>query len=72
MMLEGIDTEVIELSPSPNNKLIGQPLQDIDFPVLAALTVFVGLSMGFSLIVSLIYGDGDTIAGVHGDHLEFG
>lgn len=32
MMLEGIDTEVIELSPSPNSKIIGIPLQEIDFP----------------------------------------
>ncbi|MBT4036209.1 MAG: Trk system potassium transporter TrkA [Candidatus Marinimicrobia bacterium] len=32
MMLEGIDTEVIELSPSPNSKIIGVPLEQIDFP----------------------------------------
>jgi len=32
MMLEGIDTEVIELSPSPDSKIIGVPLEQIDFP----------------------------------------
>jgi trk system potassium uptake protein len=32
MMLEGIDTEVIELSPAPNSKIIGIPLEEIDFP----------------------------------------
>ncbi len=32
MMLEGIDTEVIELSPAPESKIIGVPLQHIDFP----------------------------------------
>jgi len=32
MMLEGIDTEVIELSPGPNSKILGVPLQDVDFP----------------------------------------
>jgi trk system potassium uptake protein len=32
MMLEGIDTEVIELSPSEDSKIIGIPLKDIDFP----------------------------------------
>ncbi|MCF7807552.1 MAG: Trk system potassium transporter TrkA [Candidatus Marinimicrobia bacterium] len=32
MMLEGIDTEVIELSPSRDSKIIGVPLKDIDFP----------------------------------------
>ena len=32
MMLEGIDTEVIELSPAEGSKIIGIPLQDIDFP----------------------------------------
>ena len=30
--------------------------------VLAALTLFIGASMGFSLLVSLYYGDGDTKA----------
>ncbi|NQV15045.1 TrkH family potassium uptake protein [bacterium] len=30
--------------------------------VLAALTLFIGLSMGFSLLVSLAYGDGDAKA----------
>ncbi len=32
MMLEGIDTEVIELSPAVDSKIIGVPLQDVDFP----------------------------------------
>ncbi len=32
MMLEGIDTEVIELSPGKNSKILGVPLQDVDFP----------------------------------------
>jgi len=32
MMLEGIDTEVIELSPAPNSKIIGVPLEDANFP----------------------------------------
>jgi trk system potassium uptake protein TrkA len=32
MMLEGIDTEVIELSPAPGSKIIGVPLKDIAFP----------------------------------------
>lgn len=32
MMLEGIDTEVIELSPAKNSKIIGIPLKDINFP----------------------------------------
>lgn len=32
MMLEGIDTEVIELSPAPDSKIIGIPLAQIDFP----------------------------------------
>lgn len=32
MMLEGIDTEVIELSPSPGSKIIGVPLDQVDFP----------------------------------------
>lgn len=32
MMLEGIDTEVIELSPAADSKIIGIPLKDIDFP----------------------------------------
>jgi trk system potassium uptake protein TrkA len=32
MMLEGIDTEVIELSPAPNSKIIGVHLEDVDFP----------------------------------------
>ncbi len=30
--------------------------------VLAALTLFIGVSMGFSLLVSLVYGDGDSMA----------
>ncbi len=30
--------------------------------VLAALTLFIGISMGFSLLVSLVYKDGDTLA----------
>jgi len=30
--------------------------------VLAALTLFIGVSMGLSLVVSLIYGDGDSTA----------
>ncbi len=30
--------------------------------VLAALTLFIGVSMGFSLLVSLVYGDGDAEA----------
>jgi len=32
MMLEGIDTEVIELSPAKGSKIIGVPLKDVDFP----------------------------------------
>ena len=32
MMLEGIDTEIIELSPSENSPIVGQPLRDVDFP----------------------------------------
>lgn len=32
MMLEGIDTEVIELSPSPTSKIIGVRLENVDFP----------------------------------------
>ncbi len=32
MMLEGIDTEVIELSPAPNSKIVGVPMKDVDFP----------------------------------------
>jgi trk system potassium uptake protein TrkA len=32
MMLEGIDTEVIELSPVKDSKIIGIPLKDINFP----------------------------------------
>jgi len=32
MMLEGIDTEVIELTPGPESKIIGVPLEDVDFP----------------------------------------
>ncbi len=32
MMLEGIDTEVIELTPAPDSKIVGVPLMDIDFP----------------------------------------
>ncbi len=37
MMLEGIDTEVIELSPAPNSKIIGVPLQEVDFPTDAVV-----------------------------------
>ena len=32
MMLEGIDTEVIELSPAIGSKIVGVPLEDVDFP----------------------------------------
>ena len=32
MMLEGIDTEVIELSPAEGSKIVGIPLEEIDFP----------------------------------------
>jgi len=32
MMLEGIDTEVIELSPAIGSKIIGIPLDEVDFP----------------------------------------
>ncbi len=32
MMLEGIDTEVIELTPAPESKIIGVPLEDVNFP----------------------------------------
>lgn len=32
MMLEGIDTEIIELSPSENSSIVGKALKDLDFP----------------------------------------
>ncbi len=32
MMLEGIDTEIIELSPSGKSPIVGKPLRDVDFP----------------------------------------
>lgn len=32
MMLEGIDTEIIELSPSENSPIVGKALKDLDFP----------------------------------------
>ncbi len=32
MMLEGIDAEVIELTPSAESSIIGMPLKDIEFP----------------------------------------
>ncbi|MCF7800924.1 MAG: Trk system potassium transporter TrkA [Candidatus Marinimicrobia bacterium] len=32
MMLEGIDTEIIELSPSGNSSIVGKALKDLDFP----------------------------------------
>lgn len=32
MMLEGIDTEIIELSPSEKSPIVGKQLKDVDFP----------------------------------------
>ena len=32
MMLEGIDTEIIELSPSEKSPIVGKALKDLDFP----------------------------------------
>ncbi|MEA3287290.1 MAG: Trk system potassium transporter TrkA [Candidatus Marinimicrobia bacterium] len=49
MMLEGIDTEVIELSPSPESKIVGVPLQNIDFPPDA-------------VVGGIIHPDGEEIA----------
>ncbi|MCF7797116.1 MAG: Trk system potassium transporter TrkA [Lentisphaeria bacterium] len=37
MMLEGIDTEIIELSPSENSPIVGNALKDMDFPKDAAV-----------------------------------
>jgi len=37
MMLEGIDTEVIELSPAEDSQIVGVPLEEIDFPVDAVV-----------------------------------
>ena len=49
MMLEGIDTEVIELSPSKDSKIIGVPLRDIAFPP-------------DSVVGGIIHPDGEEIA----------
>ena len=49
MMLEGIDTEVIELSPSKGSKIIGIPLKDIAFPP-------------DSVVGGIIHPDGEEIA----------
>lgn len=49
MMLEGIDTEVIELSPSANSKIIGVPLKDLNFPQDA-------------VVGGIIHPDGEEIA----------
>jgi trk system potassium uptake protein TrkA len=37
MMLEGIDTEVIELSPSANSPILGVPLEQVAFPADAVV-----------------------------------
>jgi len=49
MMLEGIDTEIIELSPSENSPIVGIPLKDVDFPkdaVVGAVIHPEGLEIG--------------------------
>ncbi len=55
MMLEGIDTEVIELSPAPNSKIIGVPLEELDFPPDAVVGAIIKggmeeIAMGKSII----------------------
>ncbi len=55
MMLEGIDTEVIELSPGPNSKIIGIPLEELDFPPDAVVGAIIKgeteeIAMGKSII----------------------
>ncbi len=45
-MLEGIDTEVIELEPGENSSVIGKPLRDINFPREAVIGAVIHAESG--------------------------